>query len=316
MSAIPSAATTLEPASAGDPEALPDRWRADPGRNDLAALRAELDRLDDALHDLLMRRAAVVAQVAATKPPGTSGLRPGREAAILRRLLARHGGPLPARGVVRIWRELLAATTAMQGPFVIAVSDPGPGGAITAAAREQFGALTPLRAHGSPAGAIAEVAEGRAALAVLPMPRDDEPTAWWTGLVHRDAPRLHVVARLPFWTRRPEGAPDIACLVLAALPPDPSGADTTLIGCELDPAFSRGRLHAAVTAAGFVPLADGALPGGLILRRLPREAETMALIELPGFVTADDPRLARLAAGLRAVTVLGACAIPPEDPAP
>jgi hypothetical protein len=42
----------------------------------------------------------------------------------------------------------------------------------------------------------------------------------------------------------------------------------------------------------------------------------MALIELPGFVTAGDPRLARLAAGLRSVAVLGACAIPLEESAP
>ena len=311
MSPAPSAATALDPAASGDPEAMQDHWRGD-----LTALRAELDRMDDALHDLLMRRAAVVAHVAATKPAGGSGLRPGREATILRRLLARHSGPLPARGVVRIWRELLAATTAMQGPFALSVFDPGPGGAVIAAAREQFGALTPLRAHGSAAGAIAEVAEGRAALAVLPMPVEDEPAAWWTGLVHRDAPRLHVVARLPFWSRRPEGAPDARCLVLASVPPDPSGADTTLLGAELDPEVSRARLAAAVTEAGFAPVVAGALPGGLILRRAPGPPEAMALIELPGFVTAGDPRLARLAAGLRSVAVLGACAIPLEESAP
>ncbi|MGC8477535.1 MAG: chorismate mutase, partial [Acetobacteraceae bacterium] len=137
MSATPSADAVRDPSSSGDAEPAQDHWRGD-----LAALRAELDRMDDALHDLLMRRAAVVADVAATKPAGGSGLRPGREASILRRLLARHAGPLPARGVVRIWRELLAATTAMQGPFSLAVFDPAPGGAVAAAAREQFGALT------------------------------------------------------------------------------------------------------------------------------------------------------------------------------
>lgn len=313
MSATPPAIAAPDDAAPGEPAASQDHWRGD-----LSALRAELDRLDDAIHDLLMRRAAVVARVAATKPAGGSGLRPGREAVILRRLLARHAGPLPARGVVRIWRELLAATTAMQGPFSLAVSDPGPGAAIAQVAREQFGALTPLRAYGSAAGAIAELAEGRAALAVLPMPVETEPAgaAWWTGLLHRDAPRLYVVARLPFWSRRPEGTADAPCLVLAALPPDPSGADISLIGCELDPEMSRARLGAAVLAAGFALPRPGALPGGMILRRAPGQPEAMALIELAGFVAADDPRLARLAAGLRSVVVLGAAAVPLEEPAP
>ncbi|HYZ32124.1 MAG TPA: chorismate mutase, partial [Crenalkalicoccus sp.] len=61
----------------------------------LAALRAEIDTLDDALHDLLMRRAGVVARLAASRAKGDApALRPGREAAVLRRLLARHAGPL------------------------------------------------------------------------------------------------------------------------------------------------------------------------------------------------------------------------------
>ena len=109
-------------AAAAEEPAAPAPWSpGDAGPTDLAALRAELDRIDDALHDLLIRRADVVARVAATKPNGTLALRPGREAAIIRRLLARHTGHLPPQALVRLWRELLAATTAMQGPFVVAV---------------------------------------------------------------------------------------------------------------------------------------------------------------------------------------------------
>ena len=92
---------------------------------DLASLRAELDRLDDALHDTLMRRAEVVKQVAALRVKGPVPLRPGREAAIIRRLLARHDGGLPAFGIVRIWRELLGTTTAQQHPLVVSVCEAG-----------------------------------------------------------------------------------------------------------------------------------------------------------------------------------------------
>ena len=88
---------------------------------DLLSLRAELDRLDDTLHDTLMRRAEVVLQVASLRVKGSVPLRPGREAAIIRRLLARHSGAMPGRGIVRIWRELLATTTAQQRSLLVAV---------------------------------------------------------------------------------------------------------------------------------------------------------------------------------------------------
>ena len=63
---------------------------------DLATLRAELDQLDDMLHNTLMRRAEVVKQVAALRVKGPVPLRPGREAAIIRRLLARHNASYAA----------------------------------------------------------------------------------------------------------------------------------------------------------------------------------------------------------------------------
>jgi len=269
---------------------------------DLEALRAELDRIDDGLHDLLMRRAEVVKQVAEAK--NGVALRPGREAAILRRLLARHEGALPPQVVVRIWRELLAGTTAMQGPFVIAVSDRDPGAGFTQAAREQFGALTPLRVHGSAAQAIADVSAGRATVAVLALPSETEAPrdAWWMAMLQKDEPRIHVVARLPFWTRRPEGAPTTQALVVAAITPDASGVDRSLLGLEFDLNVSRARLTAALGSAGFSP-------GQIILRRDPGVPAAHALVEVQGYVTDDDPRLARLGSVLRPPVVLGAFAM-------
>ncbi len=271
---------------------------------DLGALRAELDRVDDEMHDLLMRRAEVVGQLAASGAKNGVPLRPGREAAILRRLLARHAGALPPQTVVRIWRELLAGTTAMQGPFVIAVCNSDPGAGFIQAAREQFGALTPLRVHGSAAQAIADVSAGRATVAVLALPSETEAPrdAWWMALLQKDEPRIHVVARLPFWTRRPEGAPSTQALVVAAVAPDPSGADRSLLGLELDPSVSRARLTAALSSAELSP-------GQITLRRDPGVPAAHALVDVQGYVADDDPRLARLGSVLRPPVVLGAYAV-------
>ncbi|TAN57065.1 MAG: chorismate mutase, partial [Magnetospirillum sp.] len=84
----------------------------------LDQLRREIDRIDDTIHDLLMQRSAVVESIAAAKPAGRVTLRPGREAAILRRLLGRHRGPFPKMALVRIWREIMGALVALQGPFM------------------------------------------------------------------------------------------------------------------------------------------------------------------------------------------------------
>jgi chorismate mutase/prephenate dehydratase len=277
---------------------------SDAASESLAALRAELDALDDALHDLLMRRAEVVARVAAVKN-GAVALRPGREAAIARRLLARHSGPLAPQAIVRIWREMLAGMTAIQGRFAISAADTEPDGPNSLLAREHFGALTALRQHRSAPQAIADVAAGRTSAAVLPIPTEGEPpaAAWWRGLLHRDDPRLYIVARLPFWSPRPEGAPRGQAFVASAVPPDPSEADRSLIGLEAPADLSRTRLIAGVKEAGFEP-------GQVLIHRHPGAAEVDVLIDVAGFVTEADPRLAAVRPLVERPVVLGAYAVP------
>ena len=286
------------PASAEDPPSAQDDWSGD-----LQALRAELDRIDDAVHALLMERAKVVERVA--KSGKRSAYRPGREASIIRRLLRQHSGSLPPQAIVRIWRELLAGTTAMQGPFSVAVCDPAGGGQFTLAAREHFGALTPMRVYGSPAQTLAEISRGTASVAVLPLPSDTETPrdAWWTTMLQNEEPRVHIVARLPFWAARPDAAPSGQALVAATTAPDSSERDRSLLGLELDTDASRTRLTASLTAAGLPPEA-------MIVRRLQGAPIAQALVEVDGFLADDDPRLDRLDAVLRRPVVLGVYAIP------
>ncbi len=297
---------------------LPDLApRLEPQPDTLASLRAELDRLDDAVHDLLMERALIVGRVAAIGAKGRVALRPGREADIIRRLLRRHLGGLPKRVLPRIWRELFAATTSMQGPYVVTVcevqnengADSNAGGYV-ALAREHFGAATDLKIHRSPAQAISDVSAGTATAAVLPMPAEDDPAraAWWTALLQRDAPRIHVVARLPFWSPRADGAPQVRGLVVSAALPDPSEHDHSLIGLELPQDMSKACLSTALTDAGFVP-------SGILLRRDPQDSVAVALVDLDGFVTDNDPRLQLLGA-LRAPVVLGSYAMPVDGDTP
>ena len=106
---------------------------------DLSALRQEIDTIDAELHALLVRRAAVSEKVRGIKSDDSLKLRPGREANILRALIARHSGSFPKAQLIRIWREILTASLAMQGPFSVAVYATETAHSLWDLARDHFG---------------------------------------------------------------------------------------------------------------------------------------------------------------------------------
>jgi chorismate mutase / prephenate dehydratase len=295
VSPVDASTAAPDPAPSGkDEPPSQDEWRS----GDLSALRAELDRIDTEVHNLLMQRAQVVEHVARSGKP--AAFRPGREASIIRRLLRRHQGGLPPASLVRIWRELLAGTTSMQGGFSLAVCDSDHGAGLTQLAREHFGGLTPLRVHGSAGQAMADVSQGAASVAVLPFPSDRNN--WWVSLLHHE-PRLYIIARLPFWNVRPDGSPTAKALVVASTPPDASGDDRSFLGLECDSDVSRARLSSELLAAGLKAEA-------MELLRLQGSSMSNVLVEVDGYLTDDDPRLSRLGSVLRRPVVVGSYALP------
>ena len=121
-------------------------------------------------------------------------------------------------------------------------------------------------------------------------------------MLQKDANRLHIVARLPFWSPRAEGATPARALVVTTAAPDRSPHDHTLIGLEVPADMSRARISTLFADAGLPAL-------GLLLRRDPQGVAAMVLADVDGFVTEDDPRLPALASPHKAV-VLGAYAKP------
>jgi chorismate mutase/prephenate dehydratase len=284
---------TIEATGKEEP-APQDGWR----KGGLPALRAELDKIDDAIHDLLIRRAGVVEHVARSGKP--AAFRPGREASIIRRLLGRHRGSMPSVALVRIWRELFAGTTAMQGEFTLAVCDPDPGAPVTQLAREHFGALTPLYTYPSPGQALVDVSKGFGSVAVLRYPSADD--TWWLALPSH-GPRLYVIARLPFWKPRPEGFPAAEALVVASTPADASESDQSLLGLECDADISRARLSSELAAIGL-------RSETMVLTRRQGSLVANVLVEVDGVLSDADERLRHLGPVLRRPVVLGSYATP------
>lgn len=267
----------------------------------LDELRREIDGIDDSLHDLIMRRTELVAAIGAAKTGGPT-FRPGREAAILRRLLKRHSGKFPREVLVRLWREIISAFLRMQGAFSVAVVSDGPD--LLPLVREEYGSSTPIAAFRSAGQALGALREGQASLAVLPLPREVEERPWWPMLFGADDARPSIAARLPFAM---PGQPPAEALVVARVEQAETGEDRSFLAFETTDAVSRSGLNDAFTKTDLpVSFATSWHDTG---RQM-----WLHLVEIDGYVAPDDSRLARLAsaigAGAREVRQVGGYAVP------
>src|SRR5271169_2357904 len=274
--------------------------------SDLADLRRHIDEIDDRLHDLLIERAAIVGRVAASKKNGDVAFyQPAREAEILRRLAARHHGVLPFASVVRIWREMLAATVRIETPFAVAVSAPAEAQGLWDLARDHFGSHTPMSAYRSIGQVIRAVTEGQASVGVLPMPQEGETDPWWRHLLSKDADAPRVVARLPFGARgnaRSDGADAFA--IGRGVQPE-TGRDRVLLAAEASADISRVRIFRTLSSLGLVCT---------FFASYEHAGSALNLIELEGFVRITDPRLdsfrVQLGGALHRLLPFGGYAVP------
>lgn len=276
----------------------------------LEELRREIDRIDDQIHDLLMQRAQVVERVGQVKGGEGRGtfLRPGREAMIMRRLVARHTGPFPAQVLVRMWREMVSALTRLQGPFAVAVFAPEDRRGFWDVARDHFGGFVPMVAVNSPVAAVRAVSEGTATVGIVSYPAEDDADPWWRFLVNADAHTPRVVARLPFGGRGNARGEDRDALVVAQIAHEPTGDDRTLLGIELGADLSRGRLKDALEGVGLFPTAF------CTWHARDSHGLSVHLVEIADFVAPGDSRLRSLTDRLSdmpvRVNTLGGYAVP------
>lgn len=254
-----------------------------PAPSDLEDLRRRLDEIDDQLHDLLIERAQIIAMVAASKRNGDlAAFQPGREAEIIRRLVARHRGDFPVATLVRMWREMLAATVRLQSPFAVAVFAPFELQGFWDLARDHYGSNTPMSAYGSIGQVIRAVTEGRASVGVLPMPQEGDPDPWWRHLLSNDESAPRVMARLPFGARGNARTDGADALAIGRGVQQETGADRTFLATETAADISRGRIFGILSSLGLVCtfFASHEHAGGAV-----------NLIEIEGVVPVSDPRL-------------------------
>jgi chorismate mutase len=206
----------------------------------LAEIRRDIDRIDEAMHRLLMERGAVIDRLIEIKRTSDSGsaFRPAREADMMRRLAARHQGRLPLATAEHLWRTIIATFTHVQAPFTLHVEQGAEALAMHDLARFHVGFDVPLVGHSTASRVVEAVARSTGDLGLVRI--DAEPAvAWWEAL-GGDGPQA--MARLPFF-RGPNHPAPMPALVLAR-PAETAAASETALW--------------AVSDAGALDLADGA----------------------------------------------------------
>jgi chorismate mutase / prephenate dehydratase len=273
-------------------------------QSELEELRRRIDVIDNNLLELLVDRLEVVGQVAALKADGKAAIYvPSREAAIIRRLVARCGDDLPVGTMVRIWRELLGAGVRREGPFAVGAYVPPDSPGVWDISRDHFGSQMPMTLFQTTSQVIRAVTDRRVAVGVLPIPQEGDADPWWVHLLSPDADAPRVIARLPFGPRG-NARFDGDALVIGFGPQAASGgADRTLLATENAVDISHSRFVTALTAAGLTCT---------LLTSYPVSSNT--LIEVDGFVTLADPRIVqlreRLGGDLYRLLAIGSYAVP------
>jgi chorismate mutase len=232
----------------------------------LADLRREIDRIDEAMHRLLMERGEIINTLIATKKTAESGsaFRPAREADMMRRLVERHRGILPLDTAESIWRVIIATFTYVQAPFALHADLSAGEPAMRDSARFHFGFTVPFMTHMGAAGVVAAVAASRGDLGLVPAMA--AKAAWWTALEGDGAPKI--IARLPFVERtdHPAGLP-----VFAIARPHPDALVTDVETWSIRVAgWGPAAARALDPLAEVVAVADRGFEAAALLASVPR----------------------------------------------
>ena len=233
----------------------------------LADLRREIDRIDEAMHRLLMERGEIIDTLIATKKTAESGsaFRPAREADMMKRLVERHRGLLPLDTVESIWRVIIATFTYVQAPFSVHADLSAGEAAMRDTARFHFGFTVPFVDPYGRAPAWSRRSRPRAA--IWGWCRRPAPPAPG-GRRSRATMRPKIIARLPFVERADHPA-GLQVFAIARPNPDALVTDVETWSVRVagwGPAVSR----ALDPSAEVIAVPDRAFDGAALLVSVPK----------------------------------------------
>src|SRR5512135_1582253 len=234
----------------------------------LDELRKEIDRIDEAMHQLLMERGDIIDRLIAVKrsqETGGSAFRPAREAEMMRRLVKRHKGILPLDTVESIWRVIISTFTYVQAPFSVHADLSAGDALMRDSARFHFGFTVPFVPHMGAAGVVAAVSASKGDLGLVPAFDIASAGDWWSALEFDAAPKI--IARLPFVERADHPAA-LPVFVLSRVAADAMATEAAVWSVRVSGWGARAA-EALALLADFIAVPDRAFDGAALLVTLP-----------------------------------------------
>jgi chorismate mutase len=233
----------------------------------LADLRRDIDRIDAAMHELLIERGEIIDQLIAVKKTEEtdSAFRPAREADMMRRLVRRHHGSLPLDTAESIWRVIISTFTYVQAPFAVHADLSAGDALMRDSARFHFGFTVPFVAHMGAATVVEAVSGSKGDLGLVPAFAIADAGPWWTALEFTSAPKI--IARLPF-VERPDHPAALPVFVISRVAADAMVTETETWSMRVS-GWSAAAVQALAELADIIAVPDRAFDGAALLISVP-----------------------------------------------
>jgi len=239
-----------------------------PNAPTLADLRKEIDRIDEAMHQLLMERGEIIDRLIEIKRDGKEGgsaFRPAREAEMMRRLVKRHKGILPLDTAESIWRVIISTFTYVQAPFSLHADLSAGDALMRDSARFHFGFTVPFVPHMGASGVVAAVSASKGDLGLVPAIAVPGAGAWWSALEFDAAPKI--IARLPF-VERPDHPAALPVFVISRVAADAMVTEASVWSVRVS-GWGAKPAQALSALVDFIAVPDRAFDGAALLITLP-----------------------------------------------
>ena len=249
-----------------------------PDKPTLDDLRKEIDRIDEAMHQLLMERGEIIDRLISVKKSQETGsaFRPVREAEMMRRLVKRHKGILPLDTAESIWRVIISTFTYVQAPFSVHADLSAGDALMRDSARFHFGFTVPFVPHMGAASVVAAVSASKGDLGLVPAVPVAGAGAWWSALEFDAAPKI--IARLPFVERADHPAA-LPVFVVSRVSGDAMATEAPVWSIRVS-GWGAGAAQALSTRADFIAVPDRAFDGAALLVTLPKGVSLESISEV------------------------------------
>jgi chorismate mutase len=258
----------------------------------LADLRRDIDRIDEAMHELLLERGEIIDRLIAVKKTEEVGsaFRPAREAEMMRRLVQRHRGNLPLDTAESIWRVIISTFTYVQAPFSVHADLSAGDALMRDTARFHFGFTVPFVPHAGSSSVVAAVSQSKGSLGLVPAFAIAGAGPWWTALEFDSAPKI--IARLPFVERsnHPAGMP---VFVVSRVAADAMVTETEVWSLRVS-GWNAASVNAIAALADVIAVPDRAFDGAALLISVQR-----------GGIKAVSDALVGIGASIRSAALVG-----------